>query len=252
MFLNHVGPWPIAFSPRSLGDCRFFHAPDDNNGGGGGGGDDSDKSGAGASTAKKEGAEVSDTKDQNPDGKQDGNEPDKKEDGDKKDEPETLTMTKAEYEAALKKKADETTARINRQKEREANEAKAKQLQEQGDFKTLSETQATQIKERDTTIETLEAKVKELELQVAGKDLKTLKAQVAGEHKLSTTVAKYLQGETREELVASAKELAKEFGTKAAPPTENGGQRANRQNGAHTPPVKTDNFAFAKPGDVAW
>lgn len=140
----------------------------------------------------------------------------------------------AQQERSLTKTiTDQVTAELTRQQ----NEAKAK---EQGDYKTLSETQAT--------------KIQELEDLIKRRDRAALVSKVAVAHKLPDDLAELLQGEDEAALTEHAKRLAKHVKPATAADTEAGaGNRsgANRPNPAVTKQDgKAPNYSFIPAGAV--
>lgn len=94
---------------------------------------------------------------------------------------------------AIRLQRERAAAADKVRKEREAAES-AKAL-EQGEFQKLAEVRA--------------AKIAELEASIAQRDLAELRRTVGTAYKLPEALSRRLSGETREELEADAKELAK-------------------------------------------
>lgn len=105
------------------------------------------------------------------------------------------TFTQAELDAIVKDRLDRQQRAITTQREKERADAEAAKLAEQGEFKKLAEA--------------AEAKARTLEATLAARDYADLQRAVAAEHSLPADLAARLQGATREELVADAKNLAK-------------------------------------------
>lgn len=117
-----------------------------------------------------------------------------------------------------------TTARNLQQAE---DDRKTKAATDQGDFKTLYETAQTTITERD-------ARIVELEGQIADGERTSLRQRIAMKHKLPGDLVDMLQGDDEAALEASAKTLAKHVRIDA-PDTEAG--RGGRRPVADTKPA---------------
>lgn len=139
------------------------------------------------------------------------------------------TFTEAELERIVKERLERQKRSLEAQQAKAADEAKAAALKEQGEFKTL--------------YEQAQAKAAELEQRIAAQERDALRrkaAKAAGLDPDDAYLVSRLHGETEEELVADAKQLAERM-KPAAPPA------APPRGG--TPPGRTPPITPPRPGD---
>lgn len=120
------------------------------------------------------------------------------------------TYTQADIDRIIKDRLEHERKRTETKLERERADAAAKAAADAGDHKTLAE-QA-------------QARVAELEAQIAARDAAALRAKVAAAHQLPADLADRLRGATEEELIADAKALAKLIPPPAAGADSNPGR----------------------------
>lgn len=130
----------------------------------------------------------------------------------------TLTLTQAALDALIKDRLDRQQRAISAATAKEKADAEAAKLAEQGEFKQLAETAAS---ERDA-----------LKAQLAARDHADLQRTVAAEHHLPAEAASRLQGANRAELETDAKNLAKLLATPPPPPTPGNRPGPRPQSGA--------------------
>lgn len=145
------------------------------------------------------------------------------------------------------------------------------QLKEQGKFEDMYNAEVTKVAD-------LETKIANLKTELAERDLKDLRRQIAEKHKIPEALVDRLQGKTEEEITADAKALAKSLNLKAEEENKDG-EEAKPPAGQRKPPVDNDagkgarraapagerpgerddngkpksgSFAFVKQGDVSW
>lgn len=130
------------------------------------------------------------------------------------------TFTQAELDAVIADRLGRQQRALDAKAATDKAAADAAKLAEQGEFKKLAET--------------AQAEAHTLKAELAARDHRDLQRTVAAEHKLPESLATRLQGATREELIADAKELAKVVAAPAAAPTP-----GNRPNPQPQPPANS-------------
>jgi hypothetical protein len=123
------------------------------------------------------------------------------------------TFTQAELETIISDRLSRQQRAIDAKVTADKSAAEAAKLAEQGEFKKLAETAQA---ERDV-----------LKAALAQRDHLDLQKEVAQAHNLPAALASRLQGTTREELVADAKEMAKLVTAPANPNPAPAGNRPN-------------------------
>jgi len=117
-------------------------------------------------------------------------------------------FTQADLDRIASNVRTEEKRKFDRKAADEKTAAQQQQLKESGEFKTLYEGS--------------QGRVQELERELTSERLRGLRAEVAAEHKLPKAIADLLQGDSRDALVAHAKELAKHVAPPRAPENEGG------------------------------
>lgn len=150
-----------------------------------------------------------------------------------------LTLT-AEQQAEMDRLIEERVKRAERVAAEEARKAERKRIEDEAKAKTASESG-----DWKTLAEAAQTRAAELEAEVKKRDRDDLARTVAEKHGLAPAAAKFLTGDTEDELTAQAKELKKFAGTREAPDTD-GGKGSTSGGGNQDTQAKTSNKPIPK------